>query len=402
LAGAETRAIGFALIDFNPYDHALHADPYPTYRVLRDEHPAYRNDRLGFWALSRYDDVLTALRVPSTFSSAAGITIDARGREFKPMMITMDPPDHTRLRNLVAKAFTPGRVAALEPRVRAIAAELLDNFATRGTADLVDQFAWPLPATVISELLGVPAADRASFRAWSSDLVRGAHTADIAPAQLGQAAMRAAMELYRYFGGLLAERRAAPRDDLVSALLAAEMDGRALTEDELLGFCFLLLIAGHETTANLLGNAFLALARHPDARAGLARDPGGLTTAVEEFLRYDAPVQGLARTVARDVEVHGRRLHAGDKVLLLFGSANRDERRFAEPDRLILDRRPNPHLAFGHGTHACLGALLAEMEARVGLELFLARIPDYDVVDGEVERLHSGPIRGLARLPITF
>jgi hypothetical protein len=389
-------------LDFNPYDHALHADPYPTYRVLRDEHPAYRNDRLGFWVLSRYDDVLGALRAPSTFSSAGGITIDARGREFKPMMITMDPPRHTRLRNLVAKAFTPGRVAELEPRIRTIAAELLDAFATRGTADLVDEFAWPLPATVISELLGVPAADRASFRAWSGDLVRGAHTPDMAPAELGGAAMRAAMELYRYFGGLLAERRAAPRDDLVSALIAAVVEGRALTEDELLGFCFLLLIAGHETTANLLGNALLALARHPDARAVLARDPSGLTTAVDEFLRYDAPVQGLARTVTQDVELHGRRLRAGEKVLLLFGAANRDERCFPEPDRLILGRRPNPHLAFGHGTHACLGALLAETEARVGLELLLARLPEYEVVERGVERLHSGPIRGLTRLPVAF
>ena len=389
-------------MDFNPYDHALHADPYPTYRVLRDEHPAYWNDRLRFWTLSRYDDVLAALRDPGTFSSAGGITIDARGREFKPMMITMDPPRHTRLRNLVAKAFTPRRVADLEPRIRAIAAELLDAFATRGTADLVEELAWPLPATVISELLGVPPGDRASFRAWSGDLVRGAHTPELGAAQLGEAAMRGAMELYRYFGELLAERRAAPRDDLTSALLAAEVDGRALTEDELLGFCFLLLIAGHETTANLLGNALLALGRRPELRAALVRDPALLPTAVGEFLRWDAPVQGLARTVTRDVELHGHGLRTGEKVLLLFGSANRDERRFPEPDRLVLDRHPNPHLAFGHGTHACLGALLAETEARVGLGMLLARLPDYEVVEAGVERLHSGPIRGLARLPVAF
>ena len=232
--------------------------------------------------------------------------------------------------------------------------------------------------------------------------MRGAHTPDVGPAQLGKAAMRAAMELYRYFGALLEERRATPRDDLTSALLAAEVDGRALTEDELLGFCFLLLIAGHETTANLLGNALLALGRDPDARAALVRDPALLTTAVDEFLRWDAPVQGLARTVTRDVELHGKRLRPEQKVLLLFGSANRDERRFEEPDRLILDRRPNPHLAFGHGTHACLGAMLAETEARVGLELLLARLPAYEIVDAGVERVHSGPIRGLARLPVTF
>ena len=387
-------------MDFDPYDHALHEDPYPTYRVLRDKHPAYWNDRLRFWALSRHEDVLAALRDPTTFSSAKGITIDAQGREFKPMMITMDPPAHTRLRNLVAKAFTPRRVAALELRIRAIAGELLDRLATRRTADLVEEFAWPLPSTVISELLGVPPADRASFRAWSGDLVRGAHTPDLGPARLRDAAMRAAMELYRYFGDLLAERRSTPRDDLASALLAAEIDGRALSEDELLGFCFLLLIAGHETTANLLGNALLALARRPDARAALARDPALFATAVDELLRFDAPVQGLARTLTRDVELHGRRLQAGDKVLLLFGSANRDERVFAEPDRLVLERRPNAHLAFGHGTHACLGALLAETEARLGLALLLARLPEYEVVEAEVERLHSGPIRGLARLPV--
>src|SRR5579871_54684 len=389
-------------MDFNTYDPTIHDDPYPTYRMLRDEHPAYWNERLRFWVLSRYEDVLAALRDPATFSSAGGITIDARGREFKPMMITMDPPQHTGLRNLVAKAFTPRRVAELEPRIRTIAEALLDSLVTRDIADLVDEYAWPRPAIVISELLGVPPADRAAFRAWSGDLVRGAHTPELGATELGQGAMRAAMELYRYFGVFLAERRRAPRDDLASALLAAEVDGRALTEDELLGFCFLLLIAGHETTANLLGNALLALARHPDARVALARNPALLRTAIDEFLRFDAPVQGLARTVAHDVELHGRCMHPGEKVLLLFGSANRDERYFAEPDRLVLDRRPNSHLAFGHGVHACLGALLAETEARVGLEAFLARLPAYDVLEAGVERLHSGPIRGLVRFPVRF
>jgi len=390
-------------LEFNPYDPALHRDPYPVYRRLREEFPVHRNAELDFWTLSRYDDVLAALRDPALYISGKGIAVGIgdMGERFTrgvPLLIMMDGKDHTQLRALVSGAFAPHRVAALEPMIRGVTRELLDVLCKKPDPDLVLDFSNPLPTIVIAELLGVPAEDRERFKAWSNAITqfdpanpRGAHPAS----QSGPG-----MELARYLMGAIEARRAEPRDDLLSTLLATRVDGRSLTQPEILGFAFLLLVAGHETTTNLISNAAVLLDRHPDERRTLLDDPSRIPCAVEEFLRYDPPVQGLARTTTREVALHGTTIPEGAKVLLLFASANRDGRYFADPERLDVTRTPNPHLAFGFGHHYCLGSGLARLEARVAFEELLARMPGYRLRDPEVERVCSGPIRGAVRLPI--
>jgi cytochrome P450 len=309
----------------------------------------------------------------------------------------MDGGRHTRMRALVSRAFTPRRVAGLEARVRDIAASLLDRIGERGKLDLVADFTAPLPTIVIAELLGVPASDQAWFKEKSTAV------AQFDPARPGgihpSAETGPAFELASYLSRILEQRRADPRDDLLSALLAAEIEGERLTDKELLGFAFLLLVAGNETTTNLIGNGSLLLDLHPDQRRLLAREPARIATAVEEFLRYDSPVQGLARTTTAPVMLHGVEIPEGVKVLLLFGSANRDPRCIPDADRFDVTRDPNPHLAFGFGAHYCLGANLARLEARVAFEELLARMPEFAVDRDGVERMHSGPMRGSLRIP---
>jgi hypothetical protein len=321
------------------------------------------------------------------------------GPGFVPLLIMMDGPRHRRLRGLVSRAFTPRRVAELEPRIRAIARGLLAPLAEKPEADLVAEFSGPLPTIVIAELLGVPTADQAWFKE------RSTAVAQFDPASAGSVhpsskVVGAGAELAAYLDERLEERRRAPRDDLLSALLVAEIDGERLGGEELLGFAFLLLVAGNETTTNLISNAAILLDRHRDARERLVGEPATIATAVEEFLRFDSPVQGLARTTTRPVTLHGVEIPEGKKVLLLFAAANRDAEKFPEPERFDVTRDPNPHLAFGFGAHFCLGANLARLEARVAFEELLATLPDYALRDAEVERLCSGPIRGAVRLPV--
>lgn len=386
---------------YDPFDPAVQEDPYPVYARLRAEHPVYRAARSGTWVLSRFADVQAALLDPGTYSSASGIFPVPGGMDmtqlFLPMMIMTDPPRHTQLRALVSRGFTARRIAALEPAVSTIAGELVDGFEGAGECDLVAEFAGPLPAMVIADLLGVPREDRAQFREWSRTLVQ----ADPLTDQAGPG-LAAAAALYEYFAGFLAERRARPREDVISALVSAEVDGHRLSEEELLGFCLLLLVAGHETTTNLLANAAVVLAGHREARGRLVREPGLLPVAVEELLRYDSPVQGLSRTLSRDVTLHGTTMAAGDTVLVLFGSANRDEHAFPRADVFDLDRRPERHLAFGRGIHFCLGAALARVEARVALQVLLQRCPDWTVDLARAQRLRSGPVRGYAALPMNW
>jgi cytochrome P450 len=388
---------------FDPYDPALHADPYPVYRRLRDEHPVHYEPSRDFFTFSRHDDVREALDDPAAFCSRYGVAVglnlpDEQLREV-PLLIMMDDPRHRQLRGLVSRAFTPRRVAELEPRIRKIAAELLDALAEAAEPDLVRDFSGPLPTVVIAELLGVPPADQRWFKEKSTQIAQFDPTR---PAGLDpRDGIGPAMELGRYLAGALDERRSAPRDDLLSALLEAEVEGQRLAPPELIGFAFLLLVAGNETTTNLISNAAILLDRHPDQRRLLVEDPARIATAIEEFLRYDSPVQGLARTTTRAVRLHGVEIPAGRKVLLLFASANRDERRIADPDRFDVTRDPNPHLAFGFGTHFCLGASLARLEARVAFEELLARLPGYRLAPGPIERLCSGPIRGALRLPLS-
>ena len=391
-------------MDFNPYDPTLHQDPYPVYRRLRDEFPLHYNSQLNFWTLSRYADVFEALQKPDLYCSGRGVAVGIEGPSETltadvPLLIMLDRPRHTQLRALVSRAFTPRRIAALEPRVRTIARGLVDAFWEQPEADLVRDFSGPLPTTVIAELLGVPGEDQKWFKEKTTEIAQFDPTnpGSIHPAsnESGPAA-----ELAQYLTVVLEERRTQPRDDLLSALLEAEIDGETLTQGELLGFSFLLLVAGNETTTNLISNAAILLDRYPEQRQKLLDDPSLIGAAVEEFLRFDPPVQGLARTTTREVSIHGETIPENSKVLLLFASANRDERRIADPDRFDVTRAPNPHLALGFDTHFCLGASLARLEARVAYEELLSRLPHYHLKDARVDRLCSGPIQGALRLPI--
>jgi cytochrome P450 len=372
---------------YNPFLPAWRRDPYPCYRRLRETAPVYRSPLLGVTVLTRYDDVQAALRDPR-FSvrrseSRAFQRLDPFGSlspDFQRMiernLLMLDPPDHTRLRGLVSKAFTPRVVERLRPRVEALVEELLDGVAAQGEMELVRDFAEPLPVIVIAELLGLPREDRAAFKRWADDLAVLVDPLSV----LGglERVQRSFDELCAYLRQVFAARRAEPKDDLISALVAAEDRGDALTEAELISTVTLILGAGHETTTNLLGNAVLALLRHPGERKRLQDDPSLCESAVEEFLRFDAPVQATDRVAREDVVIDGARVRAGEFAVLLLGAANRDPARFSEPDRLDLGRRDNRHLAFGQGLHFCLGAPLARLEAQLAISALLRRFPDFD------------------------
>jgi cytochrome P450 family 130 len=342
---------------------------HAVYRRLRDEHPVYHHAGRGFFALSRFEDVRAAANDPARFSSE-GTSI---GQGLLPMVQQLDPPRHDALRALVTKAFTARRVAEIEPRMREIARELALALRRAGGGDLLRDFAAQLPSRVIGELIGVPPERREAFLEWTEAMI-GADPKDAASAERFR---DPATQIYGEFAKLLAERRAEPRDDLMSALLAAETDGRRLTEQELLGFCFVLIVAGNDTTANLLANGAVLLARHPEQRALLAREPARLSNAVEEMLRYESPAQALPRRATRTLALHGVEVPEGAEVLLVWGAANHDEREFDEPERFDVARPLRRHLAFGHGLHFCLGAHLARLEARLGFEELLAALPDY-------------------------
>lgn len=386
-------------LTYSPFDADVIADPYPVYRELRANSPAHWSREANSWVLSRYDDVSAALADPATYSSASGIFPTPPGVDmtelFLPMLIMSDPPRHTQLRQIVSRAFTPRRIAALEPHIETLVKDLLDQTPEAGNWEFVSGFAGPLPAIVIADMLGVPRDDRDQFRAWSTTLIQS----NPVRGEFG-AGLDAAAALYEYFTAFLAERRAHPQDDLMTALVQAEVDGEYLSEEELLGFCLLLLVAGHETTTNLLSNSAVVLAQHPDVRQQLADDPELVPAAVEELLRFDSPVQGLARTLTAPVELHGESMQTGDTVLLLFGSANRDDHAFPHADRFDVNRHPERQVAFGRGIHFCLGASLARLEARIALQTLLTRRPDWDVDLDAAVRLHSGPIRGYISLPM--
>lgn len=385
-----------AVVRFDPFSYEHHEDPYPTYRRLRDEAPAYLDPERGFWALSRHDDVRAAIDDWGTFSSRGGITLERRTENVEPMLIEMDPVRHTELRALVSRAFTPKRVNDLEPAVLELARELSGGFGPGTRVDVIGEFAARLPMAVISVMLGVPRADQDELRSWSDAMLhREEGSAEMTPAGI-----EGATRLYGYFTDVIATRRETPSEDLVGALVAAQEGDRSLSPSEVLGFCFLLLIAGNETTTKLLGNAIYWLSMFPDQRTRVLADPALVPAAVEETLRYDTSTQALARELTADVELHGVTLPAGRKGLLLFGSANRDERRWADPDRFDLDRNPAGHLAFGHGIHHCLGAPLARLEARVALDVILPKLGDYTVDAGAAERVHSGNVRGFSYLPV--
>ena len=388
---------------FSPYDYQVHEDPYPIYARLRDEAPLFHNPEVGFWALSRHADVIDAFRDSERFSSAYGVSLDpsAYGPDAHrtSSFIAMDPPMHGRMRGLVSRAFTPRRVEKLEPHIRALARAYLDRALAGGPGiDLIADLAGKLPMDVISELIGVPAADRDELRRLA-DLVLHREEGNI---DVPVAGMEASLTLVGYYADMVAERRRRPADDLTSALIAAELDGRRLSDDDLIGFLFLMVVAGNETTTKLLGHAWYWAWRNPDQRAKAFADPGRIPDWVEETLRYDTSSQFIVRTATEDIALHGGVVPAADRVVLMLGSANRDPRAFPDPDRFDLDRTHDGQLAsFGFGRHFCLGASLARLEARVALEELVARVADYDIDEAGAQRVHSANVRGFATLPTT-
>jgi cytochrome P450 len=391
----------------DPYDYDFHEDPYPYYKRLRDEAPLYHNSELGFWALSRHDDVLKGFRNSTTLSNKFGVSLDpaSRGPHASRTMsfLAMDDPAHLRLRTLVSKGFTPRRIRELEPRVTEIAVTHLDTMMEKvrsspsETVDYVDEFAGKLPMDVISELMGVPEPDRTRVRAWADGVMhRDEGVTDVPPA-----AVEASINLIVYYQEMVAERRKKPTDDLTTALLEAEIDGDRLTDDEVLGFMFLMVIAGNETTTKLLANAAFWGHKNPDQLTPVYRDLDLVPLWVEETLRYDTSSQILARTVAGELTLYDTRIPDGDVVLLLPGSAHRDERVFDDPDDYRIGREIGSKLmSFGSGAHFCLGAHLARMEARVALTELFKRIRGYQVDEANAVRVHSSNVRGFAHLPI--
>jgi cytochrome P450 len=388
-----------APLAYSPYDYAIHDDPYPTYARLRAESPVFYNEELDFFALARHADVLAAFRDVDHYSNAYGVSLDpaAFGPDAHRAMsfLAMDPPRHTRMRSIVGKSFTPRRVAAMEDRIRELAVAHLEPALEAGTFDFIADFAGLLPMDVISELVGVPVADRAEVRRLADLLVHREEGIDDIP----QEGLDAALALAGYYAEMVAERRRHERDDLTWSLLQQEIDGEGLTDDEAISFLFLLVVAGNETTTKLLGNAWYWGARHRDQLAKPLGDPRRVPDWVEETLRFDTSTQMLARVTRAPVRVQSVDIEAGRRVLLLIGSANRDEDVFERADAYDLDRDTQNLISFGGGRHFCMGAALARMEARLALGELISRVREYDVDFGGARRVHSINVRGFAALP---
>jgi cytochrome P450 len=385
------------MVHFDPYDHAIHDDPYPAYKQLRDEAPLYYAEPYNLYVISRYADCSRAVRDFKTFSNSGGVAVDI-SKEQMPTVLEVDPPDHTRLRRLMSGMFKPDAVKPLEDVVRTMALALLQPHLAQGKIDIVADFAARLPMAIICKLLGFPREDEDMVRNWTDLVV----ARDEAVTEMPQSAVDATLKLYDYFEERIAERRSGGgRDDLVTRLMDAEASGE-LSHPEVLGYLYILSIAGNETTTKLIGNITYQLHKHPDQRALLMADPSLLPAAVEETLRFDGPTQIMARTVAREVELHGKTLYKGDRVILGFISANRDERHFADAETYDIRRNPHDHLAFGGGLHSCLGAALARLEARIAMQEIIRLMPDFHVDEAGLKRMHSPAVRGYTHVPVAF
>jgi cytochrome P450 len=386
---------------------ALFAEPYPTFDLMRQSDPLYWHEQMGVWFATRYHDVRTVIR-DSRFSSARVDAFmpprnddktQAMRQFYNDWMLFSDPPEHTRLRRLAARAFTPRSTATLESFVHRAVDEALDRVKGQDQIDIIADFGFPVPARVIAHMLGVPPDRVDDFERWSNDLLR-------VPSLVGDPdenfaiSYQAMRDLEAYFRGLIAERRAAPTEDLLSLMVHATEDGSALSERELIAQCALLLIAGHETTTNLIGNATLALLRNPGELARLRAQPDLAAPAVEEFVRYDGPVAANARQATEDVTLSGGVVPAGAVVMAVMPAANRDPAIFADPGRLDVGRDDNRHLGFGFGPHACIGAALARMETRIAMTSLLARYPRMELAVSEPAQLVSWAIRGVTSLPV--
>jgi cytochrome P450 len=390
---------------FNPFDEATRRDPYALFARARREHPVWRHEGLPVVSVFRHADCQALLRDPHAWSSRFPTPPGFAPEDVPPSMLVTDPPEHTRLRALVSQAFTPKRIRQLAPRIEVIAHELLDAALDGHQVDLVEALTYPLPVIVIAELIGVPADDRAQFKAWSNALVAPLGTAffEVAPPERVETLRRVRAEIEGYFVRLVEMRRREPRDDLLSALVAAELEGSRLSFPELLAMLILLLVAGNETTTNLIGNAVLELLAHPEALAALRQDASLTANAVDEVLRFSSPVQMDPRRAARDTELHGVVVRQDEFVLSWLGSANRDEAVFDRPDEFDITRQKSPHLAFGFGPHYCLGASLAALEAEVALRVLLRRTRAMRRVDDTPLPIHPSIVfRGVRSLPLVL
>ena len=387
---------------WDPISEEYKDDPHAVWRLLRDEAPVYYNPTHDFYALSRFVDVDAAHRDPKTFSSAHGTVLELMGPDIiGGMMIFTDPPDHTRLRRLVSKAFTPRRMAVLEGEIRDLCANLLDPHVGSGTFDYVQDFGARVPAIVIAALLGVEPGHREEMR----ELIDGSFHLDPEKGMVNEVSAEFMGKLHAYIGAQLEERQKSPRDDMFTDLLEGEIlddDGqkRRLTFEEATMFSLLLASAGTETVARLIGWAGVVLAAHPDQRAELVADTALIPNAVEELLRYEAPSPVQGRWTTREVEFHGQVIPSDSKVLLITGSAGRDERTFPEADRFDIHRKMDHHVSFGYGIHFCLGAALARLEGRIALEETLRRFPEWSVDLEQAVPLHTSTVRGYNKLPI--
>jgi len=386
------------MVAFNPNDPAFLENPFPLYVFGRQMSPVFFEGR-GVWGAFRYDECTAILRDHETWSS--WLPGDAGEDLPEPSMLGSDPPRHTRLRGLVSQAFTPRMVEQLEPRIRQVANELVDRICEQRECDVVEELTYPLPVIMIAEILGVPPEDRADFKRWSDEVIAtlGSGIGDDSRTVSEQTLE----EMREYFERLAEERRREPRQDLLTGLVQAELEGSKLNAQELLQMLILLLVAGNETTTNLIGNAIIEFMNHPDQLQRVLDDPGLLPTAVEEVLRYSSPVQATARRATRDVEI-GSKVIAKDQVCLVWlASANRDPAVFPDPDTFDVGRTPNRHIAFGMGIHFCLGAPLARLEARVALEVFLKRVRNFRrATEGPLPRVPTFIMRGVRELPIVY
>jgi cytochrome P450 len=406
---AENRALSLARLR----DPDVLPNPYPFYAQMREADPVHWDDEAnGVWVLTHHADVVGALRdprfsaqrftpttdwMPDELRARLGPALTALSRQ----LLFIDPPDHTRLRNLANRAFVPRVVEAMRPHIREIVTGLLDEIAPHGQMDVIGEFAFPLPVTVIAEMLGVPPADRDQLGKWTHDFGTVLDGGDLTFESI-LAALSGVAELMDYLRGILQEHKARPRDDLMQAFLAAEERGDTLSEDEVLANLVLLLAAGHGTTTHLIGNGLLALLRHPDQLALLREDPTRVPTAVVELLRYDGPVQLTSRTATADLTIAGKHIQQGQQVVTILGAANRDPAVFPDPDLLDLTRHENHHVAFGHGIHYCLGAPLARVEAEIAFPALLERFPTLRLATKEPEWVPSAVFRGLTALPVTW
>ncbi|MGH7965538.1 MAG: cytochrome P450 [Candidatus Binatia bacterium] len=390
-------------MEYNPFLPEVRENPYPYFAYLREHAPVYQVPGAGFWAVSRYDDVLSIVKNPHLFSSTiivAGLVGDLQPWSPEaPAMIAIDPPDHTRLRKLVNRAFAPRRIAGLEMHLRDVVQQLLDSMAAQGECDLVRDLAVPLPSIAIAELLGVPPEQRYDFKRWATDMVNAMNGTALTNEDRAQIRQSHA-DFRAYFQNAIENCRTRPGDNLLSDLVRAEEENQTLTSEEILSLAILLIGAGNETTTNLLGSAVLALFHNPEELAKVRANPSLVPRLVEEALRYDSPVQVWPRQAMQEVEIAGTTLPAGSMIMVMFASANHDEHKFPDPERFDILRNTEGHVAFGFGIHFCLGAQLARLETRVALEGLLTRFPRLSRADAPATRIVNPFFRGLAALPL--